>query len=212
MRDQIETLRLRGAVPGEVNDDCVFRLGAFQSIEWTGFQTRWSSFARESLNRSENVGLGCVLVQQLNHFNAFETRELSLAPAHFIAKTLRIGFRVFQVVLRILILVHTDGDDVSRAFAFERVGAVENKRRILALHVVAIEGVRDQTIWTSRDGDLFFERHRRLTLQNVAMPHLDERAVAEESQILRARALRIIFVGRRIRNVELHFDRARCDR
>ena len=52
----------------------------------------------------------------------------------------------------------------------------------------------------------------RLAFQNVAMPHLHERSVAKQTHVLRARALRIIFVRRRIGNIDLHFDRARRNR
>src|SRR5215813_11723542 len=126
MRDQIETLRLGGPVSGEIDNNSVFRFGAFETIEWTGFQTRWSGFACKPLDRSENVYFRRILVQQLDYFDAFESGELSLPPPHFFAKALRVGLCVFQVVLRVLILVHADGNDVSRAFAFERIGAVEH--------------------------------------------------------------------------------------
>ncbi len=88
---------------------------------------------------------------------------MSLAETHFIAKAARVSGGVFQVVLTIRVLIDADRDYVRRAFALECVGARKHKGRIFALHVVAIEAVRDQPVWTSRHCDLLFERNIRLS-------------------------------------------------
>src|SRR5262245_51422660 len=62
VRYQVEALRLRRAVTGEINHDCIFRLRAFQCVEWTGFKRRWTSLACESLDCCENVGLRRILI------------------------------------------------------------------------------------------------------------------------------------------------------
>src|SRR5689334_20358207 len=63
VRYQVEALRLRGAVPGEVDDNCIFRLRAFQCIERSGFQSGWTRLARESLNCGEYGCLRRVLIE-----------------------------------------------------------------------------------------------------------------------------------------------------
>src|ERR1044072_1549408 len=60
---QVEALRLRRAVTGEVNHDCIFRLRAFQRVEWTSFKRRWTSLAGESLDRRNDVCFRGVLVE-----------------------------------------------------------------------------------------------------------------------------------------------------
>jgi len=103
------------------------------------------------------------LIEQLKYFNPFKPANLSLPLTHLLRKAARIGSRVLQVVLRISILIDANGNDVSSAFAFERVGAGEHERGIFTLNVVAIESVRHQTIWTSSHRDLFLERDGCLT-------------------------------------------------
>ncbi len=63
MRYQVEALRLRGAVSGEVDHDGVFGFRALQSVEWSGFQRRWTSLTGEAFNCGKNVCFRCVLIE-----------------------------------------------------------------------------------------------------------------------------------------------------
>src|ERR1051325_10630361 len=80
---------------------------------------------------------------------AFSVGAPGSPATRFLSKALRVSHCVLQIVLIVLILVDADGDYVSCTFALERVGAREHERRVLALHVVAIERVRHQPVWTS---------------------------------------------------------------
>src|SRR6185369_3475229 len=63
VRYQVEALRLRRAVTSEIDHDGVFRLRAFQSVEWTGFKRRWAYVTREPLDRGDDVGFRGILIE-----------------------------------------------------------------------------------------------------------------------------------------------------
>jgi hypothetical protein len=159
----------------------------------------------------KNVLLRSVCVEQFNDLNAFEPADLRLLAAHLVAKAARVRRRVLQIVLRVRILIYTNGDDVRRAFAFQTLSAGKHERRIFTLHVVTIEGVGDEAIRTGSDSDVLLERHRCLAVEHVAVPHLHERSIAEQPQILRATSFWIVFVGGRVGDVNLHLDGARSN-
>ena len=50
-----------------------------------------------------------------------------------------------------------------------------------------------------------------MAFERIAMPDLDERAIAEQAEIARAASQWMIFVGSRIGDLDSYFDRARRD-
>src|SRR5262245_47605220 len=86
VRDQVEALRLRCAMPGEIDHDRIFRLRTFQRIERSGFQGRRSSLTGESFDSGENVCLRRILIEQLNDLDALEASDLRLPSTHLVSK------------------------------------------------------------------------------------------------------------------------------
>src|SRR3954454_17963509 len=101
------------------------------------------------------------MIEQLHNLDKLEATDERLPALHLLSKIARVSASIFQIVLRVRILIKANRDDVRSAFALECLRARKHKRRVFALHVMVIEAVRNEPIWTSRNRDLFFERNNR---------------------------------------------------
>src|SRR2546422_3306686 len=120
---------------------------------------------------------------------------LRLAAAQLFGKALRVGDRVFQVILRVRIFVNAHGYDPSCPCALEAVSAGQQQISVFTFDVVFVEGIGRQPIGTGNQRDLFFERGRSLSFERVTMPDLDERPIAEQTHIASTASLRMFRVG-----------------
>src|SRR5262249_44195500 len=153
------------------------------------------------------VGLRGLAIEQRNDFNALVLMQFRLLRADLFGEGGGVGDGVFQVVLRVGVLVDAAGDNVSHALASQRLVAGDGQRSVGAFDVVMVEGVSEEAVLSSDDRDLGFERGLFLSLQRVAAPDFDQRAVAEQSHVARAGWYRL--AGRRgFADLYLHLDRA----
>jgi len=181
------------------------------SIQRTRFQT-WSPLrARQSPQGGKNVFFGSFFVEERNNFDFLETSHLRLPQTYLCGKAFGIGHGIFQVVLRVCVFIDAHRNEPRRTRALQTVGAGQHKVRVFALYVVFVEGVRGQTVRSRNHGDFFFQGGGRLSFQGIAVPDLHERAVAEQTHIMRAAALRMFFVGDGISYFDLYFDVTRGD-
>ncbi len=149
---------------GEEDDDGVFGLRgleAFERLREARFQRGRAARPGEAAERVEDVGLRRVAVEERDDLRPTEATEARLLAFDFGAELARVGHGVLEVELRVRVLVDADGEHVERARALQALGARQRERRVLALHVVAVEGVGDQTVLARDDGDARFEHDRR---------------------------------------------------
>src|SRR5438552_2682748 len=105
--------------------------------------------------------------------------------------------------MRITVTVDADRESVRQARMIQALGSVDDERSIGTLDVVVVERIRRQPILSRYDWDRCSERHAALLLEHVACPQLDERAIAEQSHILRS--------AWSLRDINLHHRSACCE-
>ena len=100
----------------------------------------------------------------------------------------------FQLERVVRIFIDADSQYVRGAFVLQCVRARNEKRSIGALDVVVIERVGAEMIRARDQREVGFERHTRLSIQDVAVPNFHKRTIPKNSQIFGAAAE--ISVGR----------------
>src|SRR5262249_28429078 len=208
LRDQVEPRALRRGVPCEENRHGVLglsRLNLRQGRRRAGGKRRLG--VRQAFEREQYVRLRRLAVEQPDDFDTLVSLQLRLLRPDLIGEGGGVGGGVFQVVLRVGVLVDAEGDDVSYALAPQRLVAGDGQHGVWAFDVVAVEGVSDQAVLSGDDRDLGFERRLSPAIQRVAAPDFDQRAVAEQPHVARAGASRLIRRGR-LADLYLHLDRA----
>ena len=145
-----------------------------------------------------------------------------MLAAQLISKTLRIGNRIFQIVLRVCVLVHTNGQDPGSAGALQGVGPCQHQTCVFTFDVVLIESVCRHSLIAVANALEALRMANRLIGREVyewSLLSLDGRTVEASSGLSLAPTValeklqkaEIIFVCGGISDVDSNLDRAHQD-